>query len=122
MNPGPQNTGLGYPTLLSLERIEIWPVGSDVANVRIRAGVSRSNRMHPGASFVVALLGFGLLAQTQDRMLVQPAQQLVADVIYNELNDRGCDSFWQYGILRAPVRRMLIANRSRHPTDPSFAW
>ena len=56
--------------------------------------------MHPSASFVVALLGFGLLAQAQDRMPVQSAQQLVADVIYNELKDRGCDSFWQYGILR----------------------
>jgi hypothetical protein len=56
--------------------------------------------MHPSASFVIALLGFGLLAKAQGRMPFQPAQQLVADVIYNELNDRGCDSFWQYGILR----------------------
>jgi hypothetical protein len=56
--------------------------------------------MHPSASLVIALFGFGLLAQAQDRVPVQPAQQLVADVIYNELNDRGCDSFWQYGIHR----------------------
>ena len=76
--------------------------------------------MHPSASFVVALLGFAQLAQTQDRMLVQPAQQLVANVIYNELNDRGCDSFWQYGILRVSGSQNVDREQVETSDGPIF--
>jgi hypothetical protein len=76
--------------------------------------------MHPSASFVVALLGFGLLAPAQDRMPVQPAQQLVADVIYNELNDRGCDSFWQYGILRVSGSQNVDREQVETSDGPIF--
>jgi len=48
------------------------------------------------ASFVAVLLGLGLLAQAQDKTPIQPAQKLAEEVIYNELHDRECDSFWQY--------------------------
>jgi hypothetical protein len=76
--------------------------------------------MLPNASFVVVLLGFGLLAQAQDRMPVQPAQQLVADVIYNELNDRGCDSFWQYGILRVSGSQNVDREQVETSDGPIF--
>jgi len=76
--------------------------------------------MHPSASFVVALLGCGLLAQAQDRMPVQPAQQLVADVIYNELNDRGCDSFWQYGVLRVSGSQNVDREQVETSDGPIF--
>lgn len=76
--------------------------------------------MHPSASFVVALLGLGLFAQAQDRMPVQPAQQLVADVIYNELNDRGCDSFWQYGVLRVSGSQNVDREQVETSDGPIF--
>jgi len=76
--------------------------------------------MHPSASFVVALLGFGLLAPAQDRMPVQPAQQLVADVIYNELNDPGCDSFWQYGIFRVSGSQNVDREQVETSDGPIF--
>jgi hypothetical protein len=76
--------------------------------------------MLPNASFVVVLLCFGLLAQAQDRMPVQPAQQLVADVIYNELNDRGCDSFWQYGILRVSGSQNVDREQVETSDGPIF--
>jgi hypothetical protein len=76
--------------------------------------------MHPSASFVIGLFGFGLLAQAQGRMPVQPAQQLVADVIYNELNDRGCDSFWQYGILRVSGSQHVDREQVETSDGPIF--
>ncbi len=76
--------------------------------------------MHLAAPFAVALLGFGLLAHAQDRMPVQPAQQLVADVIYNELNDRGCDSFWQYSILRVSGSQNVDREQVETSDGPIF--
>jgi hypothetical protein len=68
----------------------------------------------------VALLGFGLLAQAQDRAPVQPAQELVADVIYNEPNDRGCDSFWQYSILRLSGSQNVDREQAETSDGPIF--
>jgi hypothetical protein len=86
----------------------------------VRISREAVHTMHPSASFVVALVGLGLLAQAQDRMPVQPAQQLIADVIYNELNDRGCDSFWQYGIHRVSDSQNVDREQVETSDGPIF--
>jgi hypothetical protein len=76
--------------------------------------------MHPRASFVVALLGLGLVAQAQDRTPTQTTQQLVADVIYNELRDRQCDSYWQYRSLRVSGSQDVVRAQVETPEGPIF--
>jgi hypothetical protein len=76
--------------------------------------------MHPRASFVLASLGLSLLAQAQDRTPTQPAQQLVADVIYNELQDRGCDSFWQYRSFRVSGSQDVVREQVETSDGPIF--
>ncbi|HEX3471867.1 MAG TPA: hypothetical protein VHT28_11845 [Silvibacterium sp.] len=76
--------------------------------------------MHPRASFVLASLGLSLLAQAQDRTPTQPAQQLIADVIYNELQDRGCDSFWQYRSFRVSGSQDVVREQVETSDGPIF--
>jgi hypothetical protein len=76
--------------------------------------------MHSRASFVVALLGLGLIAQAQDRAPTQTAQQLVADVMYNELRDRQCDSYWQYRSFRVSGPQDVIREQVETPEGPIF--
>jgi hypothetical protein len=73
--------------------------------------------MHPRASFVVALLGCTFFAQAEDRM---PVQQLVADVIYNELHDRGIDSFWQYRSVRVAGSQNVVRQQVETADGPIF--
>ena len=76
--------------------------------------------MHPRASFVVALIGISLLAQAQDRIPVQSGQQLAADVVYNELQDRECDSFWQYRSNRVSGSQDVVREQVETPQGPIF--
>lgn len=77
--------------------------------------------MHPRASFAVTfLLGCTLLAQAEDQRPVQPAQQLVADVIYNELHDRECDSFWQYRSVRVAGDQDVVREQVETADGPIF--
>jgi hypothetical protein len=76
--------------------------------------------MHPRASFVVALIGISLLAQAQDRTPIQSGQQLAADVVHNELQDRGCDSFWQYRSNRVSGSQDVVREQVETPQGPIF--
>lgn len=77
--------------------------------------------MHLRASFVVALFGLGFaVAQAENRTPVQPAQQLVADVMYNELRDRECDSFWQYRSVRISGSQDMVREQVETSQGPIF--
>lgn len=79
--------------------------------------------MHPRASFVVALFGLGLIASAQDRTstpTTQTTQQLVDDVIYNELHDRQCDSFWQYRSIRVSGSQDVVREQVETAQGPIF--
>ncbi|HZD49613.1 MAG TPA: hypothetical protein VE178_12805 [Silvibacterium sp.] len=85
--------------------------------------------MHPRASFVVALFGLGLLSgqahtqittPAQTQAPVQTAQQLVADVMYNELRDRECDSFWQYLSVRVSGSQDIVREQVETSEGPIF--
>jgi hypothetical protein len=81
--------------------------------------------MHPRASFVVALFGLGLtaaqaLSQTPAPTPTEPAQQLVADVIYNELRDRQCDSFWEYRSVRVTSNQDIVREQVETSQGPIF--
>ncbi len=76
--------------------------------------------MHPRASFVVALVGISLLARAQDRTPPQSAQQLAADVVYNELQDRERDSFWQYRSVRVSGAQDVVREQVETAEGPIF--
>jgi hypothetical protein len=82
--------------------------------------------MHPRASFVVFLpcvltvCACSLLAQTPDRAASEPAQKLVADVIYNELHDRECDSFWEYRSERVSGAQNVVREQVETAEGPIF--
>jgi hypothetical protein len=97
--------------------------------------------MHSRASFVVALFGLNLLAaqaqnqapahtpapvQTQTQTQIrtqtpnQTAWQLVADVMYNELHDRECDSFWQYRSFRISGPMDVVREQVETSEGPIF--
>jgi hypothetical protein len=82
--------------------------------------------MHLRASFVVflpcffALSACSLAAQTSSGPLPQPAQKLVADVIYNELQDRGCDSFWEYRSERVSGAQNVVREQVETSDGPIF--
>jgi len=76
--------------------------------------------MYPRASFVVALLGLSLLAQAQNRTPVQSAQQLAADVVYNELQDSERDSFWQYRSIRVSGSQDVVREQVETAQGPIF--
>jgi hypothetical protein len=84
--------------------------------------------MHPRASFVVALFGLNLLAglslPAQDRTAAQAqnqtAQQLVAEVMRNELRDRGCDSYWQYRSSRLSGSQNVVREQVETSGGPLF--
>jgi hypothetical protein len=77
--------------------------------------------MHFRATFVVALLGLGLAAaQGQNQAQVEPAQQLVRDVMYNELRDRQCDSFWEYRSIRVSGSQDVIREQVETSQGPIF--
>src|SRR5271170_5048793 len=76
--------------------------------------------MLPRASFVVALLGLNLIVQAQDRTPVKSAQQLVAEVIHNELNDRGCDSLWEYRSFRVSASQNIVREQVETSDGPVF--
>ena len=79
--------------------------------------------MHLRASFVVALIGISLLAQAQAqaRTPAQSAQQLAADVVHNELQDRECDSFWQYRSIRVSGSQDVVREQVETSQGPIFA-
>jgi hypothetical protein len=76
--------------------------------------------MQPHASFVVALLGCTLFAQAEAPAPVQTPQQLVADVIYNEIQDRGSDSFWEYRSVRVSGTQNVVREQVETPDGPIF--
>ena len=76
--------------------------------------------MLPRASFVVALFGLGLLTQAQERTPTQTAQQLVADVMYNELHDRQSDSYWQYRSFRVSGSQDVVREQVETSEGPLF--
>jgi hypothetical protein len=76
--------------------------------------------MQPRASFVVALLGLGLIAQAQSPTAPQTAQQLVTDVIYNEMHDRGCDSYWEYRSYRVSGSQDVVREQVETSDGPIF--
>ena len=66
----------------------------------------------------IALLGtLPLLAQTAP---AEPAQQLVADVIYNELHDRECDSYWEYRSERIAGPQNIVREQVETSEGPIF--
>src|ERR1700739_2122700 len=79
--------------------------------------------MHPRASFVVflpcllAVSAGSLLAQSTP---AESAQQLVADVIYNELHDRECDSFWEYRSVRVSGSQNVVREQVETADGPIF--
>jgi hypothetical protein len=76
--------------------------------------------MHPRASFVVALFGLSLVAQAQNRTWTQTAQQLVTDVMYNELRDRQCDSYWQYRSFRVSGSQDVVREQVETSDGPIY--
>ena len=80
--------------------------------------------MHFRASFVVAFLGLGVAAaqvpNAQTATPVEPAQQLVKDVMYNELRDRECDSFWEYRSVRVSGAQDLVREQVETGQGPIF--
>ncbi len=76
--------------------------------------------MHPRASFVVALFGLSLVAQAQDRTPTQTPQQLVTDVMYNELHDRQCDSYWQYRSIRVSGSQNVVREQVETSDGPIY--
>jgi hypothetical protein len=82
--------------------------------------------MRPRTPFVVFLpcllaLSVGpLRAQTRDRVPPEPAQKLVADVIYNELQDRARDSFWEYRSVRVAGSQNVVREQVETADGPIF--
>lgn len=82
--------------------------------------------MPPRTYFVIvlpclfALSACPLLAQTQSATPPEPAQKLVADVIYNELQDRGCDSFWEYRSERVSANQNIVREQVETADGPIF--
>lgn len=82
--------------------------------------------MHPRTNFVIvlpclfALSACPLMGQTQDATPPEPAQKLVADVIYNELQDRGCDSFWEYRSERVSANQNIVREQVETAEGPIF--
>ena len=77
--------------------------------------------MYPCTFFVAFLSGaLTLCSMAQDRMPSQPAQKLVADVIYNELQDRERDSFWEYRSARVSGQQNVIREQVETADGPIF--
>ncbi len=76
--------------------------------------------MYARAYLAAVLLGSTLFAHAEDRMLPEPAQQLVTDVIYNELHDRESDSFWQYRSIRVAGEENLVREQVETPEGPIY--
>ncbi len=77
--------------------------------------------MHFRATFVVALFGLGLaVAQAQNNVPAESAQQLVKDVMYNELADRQCDSFWAYRSIRISGSQDIVREQVETGKGPIF--
>jgi hypothetical protein len=76
--------------------------------------------MQARASFVVALFGLGLVAQAQDRTPTQTPQQLAVDVVYNELHDRECDSYWQYRSFRVSGSQDVVREQVETSDGPIY--
>lgn len=79
--------------------------------------------MHFRASFVVALFGLAVAqapSQTPTRATVESPRQLVADVMYNELRDRQCDSFWQYRSVRISGSQDVVREQVETGQGPIF--
>jgi hypothetical protein len=76
--------------------------------------------MLPRASFVITLFIFSLYTHAQGSIPAEPAQQLVADVIYNELHDRQCDSFWQYRSFRVSGPQNVVREQVETSEGPLF--
>jgi hypothetical protein len=77
--------------------------------------------MYPRASFVAFLSGaLTLCSMAQERMPSQPAQKLVADVIYNELHDRERDSFWRYRSVRVAGSQNIVREQVETADGPIF--
>jgi hypothetical protein len=95
-------------------RYGLW--GSEASNVRASRGAIACIQVHLSYSLCWAS---ACLRQRKIGSPVQPAQQLVADMIYNELNDRGCDSFWQYGNLRVSGSQNVDREQVETPICPA---
>jgi hypothetical protein len=79
-----------------------------------------TRNMYARALFV-AFLSFGLAAaRAQNASPVEPAQQLVKDVMYNELRDRECDSFWEYRSVRISGSQDLVREQVETQQGPLF--
>jgi hypothetical protein len=76
--------------------------------------------MHVRASFAIALLGCSLVAHAVEPSHPESAQQLVSEVIYNELHDRECDSFWQYRSVRIAGAQDVIREQVETEEGPIF--
>jgi hypothetical protein len=76
--------------------------------------------MHVRASFAVALLGCALIAHAVEPTPSEPAQKLVAEVIYNELHDRECDSFWLYRDVRVAGSQDVVREQVETADGPIF--
>jgi hypothetical protein len=76
--------------------------------------------MQVRASFAVALLGCTLIAHAVEPTPSEPAQQLVAEAIYNELHDRECDSFWQYRSVRVSGSQDVVREQVETSDGPIF--
>jgi len=73
------------------------------------------------SSFLIALFGLGFAAaQAQSQGSVESPQQLVKDVMYNELRDRECDSFWAYRSVRVSGSQDVVREQVETAQGPIF--
>lgn len=77
--------------------------------------------MQPRASFVFLLpCALVMYASSSVAQTPEPAQKLVADVIYNELHDRECDSFWEYRSERVSGEQNIVREQVETADGPIF--
>ena len=77
--------------------------------------------MHPRVSFVFFLpCVLAVCAGPSFAQTPEPAQKLVADVIYNELHDRECDSFWEYRSERIAGGQNIVREQVETADGPIF--
>ena len=77
--------------------------------------------MHLRVSFVFFLpCVLAVCAGPSFAQTPEPAQKLVADVIYNELHDRECDSFWEYRSERIAGGQNIVREQVETADGPIF--
>lgn len=69
---------------------------------------------------ILLCLAPAVFAQASTAFPPEPAQKLVGEVIYNEMHDRECDSFWEYRSERLEAGKTLVREQVETPDGPIF--